>query len=207
VGADSSAGGVGGRRGFGRAAAPLALALAAILVALGGCGGSGHGAETDPEKGSDAELLNGELSRELTILGAYRQGQPLLRGSQRALGRRLLGQEQEYVDALTKAIRGLGGDTEGEAEELDFTQVRDQAAFLALAYELESAALASYIDAAPRLYNAAPRTLDASLAAGHAQHLIVLRQGLGVPLVASIPEAFDGGEVPLPSGNGPDGGG
>jgi Ferritin-like domain len=207
VGPDSSTGGFGRRRGFGRAAATLALALAAILIALGGCGDSGHGAETDPEKGSDAEFLNGELSRELTILGAYRRGQELLHGPQRPLGRRLLGQEQEYVDALTKAIRGLGGDSEAEAEELAFAQVRDQAAFFRLAYELESAALASYIDAAPRLYNAAPRTLDASLAAAHAQHLVVLRQGLGVPPAASIPEAFDGGVVPLPAGNGAAGGG
>ena len=207
MGVDSPAGGFGGRRGFGRAAASLALALAALLIALGGCGDSGHGAETDPEKGSDAEFLNGALSRELTILDAYRRAGPLLHGSQRDVGRRLLGQEQEYVDALTKAIRGLGGDTEAEAEELDFAQVKDQASFLALAYELESAALAAYIDAASRLYNAAPSTLDASLAAGHAQHLVVLRQGLGAPPAASIPEAFDGGVVPLLPGNGPDGGG
>jgi Ferritin-like domain len=207
VGVDSSAGGFGGRRGFGRAAASLALALVAIQIALSGCGDSGHGAETDPEKGSDVEFLNGELSRELTILDVYRHGAPLLRGSQRVVGRRLLAQEQEYVDALTKTIRGLGGDTEAEVEELDFTGVRDQAAFLRLAYELESAALASYVDAATRLYNAAPRTLDTSLATGHAQHLVVLRQALGLPPAASIPEAFDGGEVPLPVGSGPGSGG
>jgi Ferritin-like domain len=207
VGPDSSAGGRGGRRGFGRAATALALALIGILILASGCGDSGHGAETDPEKGSDAAILNEALSRELTMLDAYTRGRPLLRGPQRAVGRQLRAQEQEYADALTKAIRGLGGDTEAEAEELDLGRAKDQSAFLALAYELESAALAFYEEAAPRLYTSAPRTLATSLAAGHAQHLVVVRQGLGASPAASVPEAFDGGEVPPPGGSGPGGGG
>ena len=207
MGPHSSAGGYGRRRGFGRAAAVLAPALIAILIAAGGCGKSGHGAETDPEKGSDAATLNEGLSHELTVLAAYTRGNVMLRGSERAVGRRLRAQEQEYVDALTKAIRGLGGDTEAEAEEPDLTPVKGQAAFLALAYELESAALAFYEDAAPRLYTSAPRTLDAALAAGHAQHLVLLRQGLGASAAESVPEPFDGGEVPPPGGIDPSGGG
>jgi len=67
--------------------------------------------------------------------------------------------------------------------------------------------LAAYVDAAPHLYTSAPRTLAVSLAAGHAQHLVVLRQGLGASLSGSIPEAFDGGQVPPPGTGGPDGGG
>jgi ferritin-like protein len=206
VGPDSSAGGCDRRRGFGRAAAVLALVTATIAVIAGGCGGSGHGAETDPEKGSDAAILNEALSRELTLVDAYTRGRPLLRGSQRSVGRQLRAQEHEYVDGLTKAIRGLGGDTEAEAEEVDFTAVKGQEALLSLLYELESAALSYCVDSAAQLYTAAPRTLDASLVAGHAQHLVVLRQGLGASPVESIPEGFDGGEVP-PPGGGPAGGG
>jgi rubrerythrin len=152
----------------------LAIALAAIAVVASGCGNSGHGAETDPEKGSDAAILNEGLSRELTLVEAYTRGNGLLRGPERALGRRLRAQEQEYVDALTKAIRGLGGDTEAEAEELDFKQVKDHAAFLAVAGELESAALDFYVDQAAQLYTAAPRKLDAWLAAGHGGHVALL---------------------------------
>jgi hypothetical protein len=207
VGADSSAGGFGGRRGFGRAAPHQALALVATLVAAGGCGKGGHGAETDPEKGSDAAILNGALARELTLLGAYTHGGDLLRGPQRAVGRRLRGQEQEYVDALTKGIRGLGGEAEAEAEELDLGGAKGRAGVLGLLYELESVALAAYVEAAPRLNTSAPRTLDVSLAAGHAQHLVALRQALGAGGVAAVPEAFDGGEVPPPPGDGPGGGG
>jgi Ferritin-like domain len=202
VGPDSSAGGCGRRCGFGRAAY---LLLAAVLFAASGCGDSGHGAETDPEKGADAEILNEALARELTLLDTYTRGQQQLPAPERAVGRQLRAAEGEYVDALTKAIRGLGGDTEAEAEELDLGQAKGRAPFLELVYELESAALASYIEAAPRLYTAAPRTLDASLAAGHAQHLVVLRQALGATRAASLPEAFDGGEVPPPDGSDPDG--
>lgn len=204
MGPDSSAGGYGGRRGFGRAAAVLAIGL--FVLGGGGCGGSGHGAETDPEKGSDAEILNEALTRELTLLDAYTRGRPLLQGPQRAVGRRMRAQEQEYADALTKVIRGLGGDTEAEAEELDFARVKGQPAFLALLYELESGGLDFYVDEAAQLYTAAPRTLDAALAAGHAQHLVLVRQGLGASRAASVPEAFDGAEVPPPPANGPDGG-
>lgn len=204
MGSDSSAGGYGRRRGFGRAAAALALLLTAFLVVAAGCGDSGHGAETDPEKGSDAAILNEALARELTLLDSYTRGQAVLQGPERELGRRLRAQEQEYVDALTKAIRGLGGDTEAEADDSGLNG-KDEAAFLAAAYELESAALAFYVEAAPRIYTPAPRTLDTSLAAGHAQHLVVLRQGLGTSVAASIPEGFDGGEVPPPGGGGPAG--
>lgn len=207
MGLDSSAGGNGGRRGFGRAAYLLALAFAALAVVTAGCGESGHGAETDPEKGLDAGALNEALSRELTTLDAYTRGNGLLHGRARLLGRQLRAQEQEYVDALTKAIRGLGGDTEAAAEELDFTQVKDQAAFLTLACELEGGGLAFYEAVAPRLNTPAPRTLDTALAAGHAQHLVVLRQALGASPAASAPEGFDSGAAPPPHGNGPGGGG
>jgi Ferritin-like domain len=207
VGPDSSAGGFGGRRGFGRAAAVFALVLAAVVATTLGCGGRGHGAETDPEKGSDAAILNGALARELTLLGAYTRGRVLLQGPRQALGRQLRAQEQEYVDALTKAIRGLGGDTEAEPEELNLSRAKSRKASLLLLYEQEGAALASYVGAAPHLYSSAPRTLDASLAAGHAQHLVLLRQALGASAAASAPEAFDGGTVPPPGGDGPTGGG
>lgn len=191
---DRLAGGYGRRRGFGRA---VCLFLAVFALAATGCGKSGQGAKTDPEKGSDAELLNAALARELTALDAYTRGLPLLKGSLAAVGREFRAHEQEYANAITKAIRGLGGETEAEREELDFSEVASRADFLALVYELENAALATYLDAAPRLFTEAPRTLAASLAAGHAQHLVVLRQALGAGLAESVPEAFESGEEPL----------
>lgn len=189
------AGGYSRRRGTRRA---VCLLLAFLALAPLGCGKSGQGAETDPEKGSDNELLNAALARELTTLEAYTEGLPLLKEPLRSVGRRFRADEQEYVDAITKAIRGLGGELEAEPEDVDLSGTKTQADLLAMIYELEGAALGAYLDAAPLLYTAAPRTLAASLAAAHAQHLVVLRQGLGADLVEAVPEAFDSGEEPLP---------
>jgi rubrerythrin len=186
----------GARRAPKRAAAAILVATAAIVAVS--CGASGRGAETDSEKAADVELLNAALASELTAVDAYRRGLVLLPDARRPMARLFLAHQREYVDALTKATRGLGGQTDAEPEELDLGAVRSESDFLERAYELESAALALYLDAAPRLFNQAPRALAASLAAGHAQHLVLLRQGLGASLSTAAPEAFDGGQVPLP---------
>lgn len=197
MGTHSSATGLARRRGARRAAALSLAALAASLLALG-CGGGDDGADVNPEKGSDAEILDESLARELTLLDAYTRGRPLLRGPMRPVGRGFRAQQQEYVDAIGKALRGLGARAEARPEALDLSGVDDQAGLLRLAHELESAALAAYVDAAPRLHTDAPRTLAASLAAGHAQHLVLLRQGLGAAPAEAVREGFDGGVVPAP---------
>lgn len=179
MGADPSAGGYDGRRGFGRAAFVSALILVATIVAALGCGPSGHGAETDPEKGSDAAILNRGLARELTLRDAYTRTLPLLRGERAAVVRRLRAEQQEYIDDVTKAIRGLGGDAEAEADELDLAGAAGRVELLELARELEQEALDFYVGEAAHLQTAAPRTLDAWLAAGHAQHLVLVPGGGG----------------------------
>jgi Ferritin-like domain len=185
-----------GRRGICRASL-LFLALLA-LVASAGCGKSGQGAETDPEKGSDAELLNLALARELVLVEAYTDGVRFTHGALRGVTRRFRAYEREYIDAITKAIRGLGGETEAEPSDLDLSEVKGQADFLDLAYRLEGSAVSEYLDEVPQLFTDAPRTLAASLAAGHAQHLVVLRQALGTGWGGAVPEAFESGEEPPP---------
>lgn len=186
---------IGRRRGAVRV---VALFIVAVLAAFAfGCG-NGERA-SDDEKAADVEILNAALARELTIASAYARGERLLRGPYRAVGREFRAQAQEHADALTKAVRGLGGKTDAEQEELDFAGVTDQAAFLTLAYGLENAALAAYLEAAPRLATEAPRTFAASIGASHAQHLVVLRQGLGAGPAESASEAFEPGDLPPPA--------
>ena len=172
------------------------IAIAAVSILLAGCGGGGD--TTDSERAGDAGILNEALARELTQVAAYTQGLPLLHGQTRVLGQRLRSQEQEHVDALVKAIKGLEEETDAEAEEVDFSEVKTEDDFLTLAYELGASALGSYIDAAPTLYTSAPRVLASSLAASEAQHLVILRQALGAGLAESIPRGFDIGEEPPP---------
>lgn len=182
------------RRGFGRAAVFLGL----LALCLTGCGRSGHGAATDSEKASDVGYLNTILGQEMTLIDAYDRALPRLRGSALAVGRLLRGQNQTHVDAVTKAIRGVGGETEAEATELETSPPKTKEEALLLVYEGENAALDEALGANPHLNTMAPRTLAASLAASHAQHLVALRQLFGEDLAESIP-AFETGDIPPPT--------
>jgi hypothetical protein len=183
------------RRGSGRAVVLLLLSLS-LLVA--GCGKSGEGAKTDSEKAAEVEQIDNLLAWSLTTIDAYDRALPLLRGELRAVGRQFRGQAQAHADALTKAIRGLGGETGAEAFELEVPAPRSQSEALLSLYEAENTALAQALEAAPQLEFAAPRTLAAVLAGSNAQHLTVLRQGLGLDLAASVPRPFEDGEEPPP---------
>ena len=180
------------RRGFGRAA----VFLFVLAIVVSGCGRSGHGAATDSEKAADVEVLNSILAQELTTVAAYEEALPLLRGGTLAVAAQLRGQDQAHLDAITKAIRGVGGETEAEAGELESPGPKGREEALLLAYEEENAALGQALDATPHLNTSAPRTLLAALAASHAQHLVALRQLLGGGLAASVPDAFETGDVP-----------
>lgn len=184
------------RRGFGRAV--VLLGAIVLVVAASGCGRSGHGAATDSEKAADVEVLNTLLGQELTTIAAYPLSLAALQGQMRGVAREFQGQDQAHLDAITKAIRGVGGETEAEASEIETPKPRTQDDALLLLYEMENLALGQALDAAPHLQTSAPRALAAALAANHAQHLTILRQGLGVGLAASVPHAFESGDEPPP---------
>jgi hypothetical protein len=183
------------RRGFGRA---VVFLVAILAIAASGCGRPGQGAETDSDKAADVAVLNAILAQELTTVVAYEQGLPLMRGPILAVAGGFRGQDQTHVDALTKAIRGLGGKTEAEAAELEPPAPQNQSGALALAYEEENAALSEAQSGVVHLQFTAPRALASALAASHAQHLAVLRQGLGAGLRGAAPQAFESGEEPPP---------
>lgn len=185
----------GRRRGFGRAVAFLGL----LVLCLAGCGRSGHGAATDPEKASDVGYLNTILGQEMTLIDAYDRALPHLHGSALAVGQQLRGQDQVHVDAVTKAIRGVGGETEAEATELESPSPKTREEALLLVYEEENAALDEALGSNPHLNTMAPRTLTVSLAANHAQHLVALRQLFGEDLAESVPQAFESGDEPAPT--------
>jgi rubrerythrin len=63
---------------------------------------------------------------------------------------------------------------------------------------MTSLQLRHYIDDVAHLNTVAPRSFVTTMAANEAQHLVVFRQLLGADLGESVPEAFDGGEVPPP---------
>lgn len=183
------------RRGLGR----VVVFLGVAALAFAGCGRSGQGASTDSEKAADVEALAAVLSQELTTVDAFARALRPLRGRALTVADQFRGQDQAHVDALTKAIRGVGGETDAEAAEVEAPAPKTRRDALLLLYEVESTSLAKALDAAPHLNTAAPRVLVAALAASHAQHLATLRQLLGADLPASVPGAFETGKVPPPA--------
>lgn len=184
------------RRGVRRVA--VCFITCALAIFASGCGNSGDGSPVDSEKAADAGVLNEALAQELTTIAAYGRAMTLLHGPALALAAEFRGQNQTHLDALTKAIKALGSEVEAEASELEAPGPQSRTEALVLAYEEENAALAKALNAAPSLFTPAPRTLVASLAASHAQHLTVLRQALGARLAEAVPDAFESGYLPPP---------
>lgn len=186
-----------------RGAAPRALALAVLLAAvLAGCGSGGSTTTAVPDKEADAEVLNRVLTRELAAIGAYERVLPLLRGADLALARQLRAQEQEHVDAILKALRGLGAEAEPEDEEIEREGLRSRADALGFLYEVEGVSIDNGLRAISNLTAPWPRSLLGSVVANQAQHLVLLRRALGAAPLASVPEAFENGTAPPPDERG-----
>ena len=137
-------------------------------------------------------------------MDAYSHGLSLPGGADTALLRELRAQAQEHVDALAKALRGLGGKVDnekvdGEREALDYTGVESRHDFLSFAYERESSGVAGDLSEVSKLSTPWPRSLLSSIAANQAQHLVLLRQALGAGGLASVPRRSRAARRPRPA--------
>jgi hypothetical protein len=183
-----------------RRALLLIAAAALAALALASCGGSSSGTTTaETDKAADAEILNNVLARELAAVRACERTFPLLHGPALASAREFCAQEQEHVDAVVKALRGLGEKAAPEEEEIESEGLKTQAKALEFLYEVESVSVAYDLRAISHLTAPWPRSLLGSVAANQAQHLVVLRRALGAGVAESIPEAFEDGTSPPPS--------
>jgi hypothetical protein len=184
--------------GVRRALLVLAVGLAACLLMA--CGGSGPGTTTAaPDKEADTEALNAVLARELAAVRAYDRTLPLLHGQDLGSAREFRASEQEHVDAVVKALRGLGAEAEPADEEIESEELKSAADALAFLYEVESVSVAYGLRAVSHLTAPWPRALLGSIVANQAQHLVVLRRALGADQGESIPRAFEDGTTPAPS--------
>jgi len=171
-----------------------------VLALFGvGCGGGGTTTTAVPDKAGDAEILNNVLAREMAAIRAYERTLPLLRGPVLESAREFRASEQEHVDAVVKALRGLGEAAEPEEEEIESEDLKTQAEALEFLYEVESVSVAGSLRAISNLTAPWPRSLLGSIAANQAQHLVVLRRALGADLAEAIPRAFEDGTTPSPS--------
>jgi len=187
------------RGGAARRALLLPAVAVAAAVSLAACGSGGSTTTAVPDKAGDAEILNNVLTRELAAVRAYERTLPLLRGPALAAAREFRASEQEHVDAIVKALRGLGEKAEPKEEEIESEGLKTQADALDFLYEVESVSVANDLRAISHLTSPWPRSLLGSIAANQAQHLVVLRRLLGAGAEEQIPEAFEDGTTPDPS--------
>jgi hypothetical protein len=175
----------------------LAGALACLLAAaLSACGGGGSSTATDKER--DVKVLNEILGRQLAVVAAYGQVLPKLHGADLAAAQQFRAQEQEHVDATTKTLRGIGGESDPPPEKIEANDLKTRADSLEFLYEMESATIDAELNAVSRLTIDWPRPLIASMAANQAQRLVQLRRRLGASPLETIPLAFETGETPAP---------
>jgi len=191
------------------------LVVAALLAGCGGGGSTtsvtGGGAPsteataqevttpTPPAQQSpDGEILDKVLARQEGAVDAYAAVIPHLAPRFARMASYFRAQEQEHVDAVIKALRGLKAPAETEPEAIDLGEAKTDEERLAFLYEVEGATIDLELSAISKLEAPWPRSLLTSTVADQAQHLTLLRQALGAGPLASVPGPFEDGTAPPP---------
>jgi hypothetical protein len=200
--------------------AALAIVAAAILAGCGGGGGDSTSA-SEAEKAADVQLLDYALAHELTTVDAFTRALPQLSGPNRDAARHFRAQAQEHVDAIVKAVRGLGDTTSApttppcgetrrhpertpkrcttvEPTPFDAPPPRTRAEALAFLYGIENSTIRNHITEIGRLTTTWPRVLLTSIVADEAQQQVLLRRAMGAAPLDAVPEAFEIGDTPPP---------
>jgi rubrerythrin len=174
------------------AGAGLAGGSAALLAACGthkrtAAASRGSDVSTNTTATADVAVLNLALDVENLAVAAYSAGVKLLTGEALKLGQAFLMQETEHVNALSEAIKLLGGTPNPPKPSYDLGKLATQKDFLRLAVRIESSAIAAYIDAIPKFTMPVLRATAAAIVTNEAEHLAVLRGALNRP---PVPAAF-----------------
>ncbi|MDQ3849736.1 MAG: ferritin-like domain-containing protein [Actinomycetota bacterium] len=180
------------RRGLGLGGAVVAASSIPLLLAVRNAFAQGDG---------DGALLESAVGLEQVAVFAYtaavksgRLSSPVAR-----VARRFRDQEQEHADALTRALKDVGGSPPAKptgVEDVDAVvkglgDARTEAAIANFAIALETAAVAAYYDATQKLRDAKLLQTVVQIMANEGQHLVVLRQAVKRD---PVPHAFETGE-------------
>ena len=120
------------------------LAAVILIGLLAGCGDGGSSAKAEgapTQESVDAELLNHVLGRQEAAIVAYGQVIPKLTPRLAHLAAYFRAQEQEHVDAVLKAMRGLKSKAEPSEEEIEVGEPGSDRERLEFLYEVESATI------------------------------------------------------------------
>lgn len=193
-----------------RAIVGAALLVAALTLVIAGCGGGADSGPTSAasvtdasatpssEQAVDGEILNTVVGRQEAAVTAYAHVIPKLAPRLAHMAAYFRAQEQEHVDAVLKAMRGLKSNAEATGETIDVGDLKTDRERLEFLYEIESATIDEELSAISSLESSWPRSLLASTVANQGQHLTLLRQALGAGPLASVPKPFENGTAPPP---------
>jgi hypothetical protein len=176
------------------------LLLLGAAGALAACGGGDDDERTETvseeEAEGDAAVLNILLDLEYTEVAAYDAAARALRGAQRAAARRSARHERAHAEALSGDVRRLGGtpNPARPAREYaaDFPLLPGPTQALEFLLDVESTAVAAYLDALPKVNTPQLRTTVAAALTAEAEHLAVV---LGDLRRAQAPEPFVTGDL------------
>ena len=135
--------------------------------------------------GGDVEILNFALTLEYLETEFYEKATGL-DGDVAKLAKQLAGEEAEHVDALTAAVKQLGG-TPAAKPTFAFPK-GDVKAFLKLAQTLEDTGVSAYNGAAPAIQSKELLATAGTIVQIEARHAAAIRYANGEP---GAPEAFD----------------
>jgi rubrerythrin len=152
------------------------------------------------EAKGDTAILGRAINLEQVAVLAYDTAIAggLLSPALTGVARTLRSHEQQHADTLTTALTDLGGTPPPAPRGLaDVDKVvkglgdaKSQADVVNFAIELETAAVAAYLDAQRELVEAKLLQTGASIMASEGQHLVVLRRAVGKD---PVPAAFETG--------------
>jgi len=141
---------------------------------------------------NDVNVLNSALDLEHQAVAAYTAALKVLRGENLRAARTFRDHERAHVQALSQAIKGLGGKPNQAQRSYRFPRLATEDDALRFAMTLENTAIAAYIDAIPRLNTADLRAEGAAIVGAEAEHLAVLN---GALRQRSAPVAFVTGQA------------
>lgn len=174
----------------------LAGASAAGVVAtvVTGCGShksTPSGTTTTAHvPGPDVSILNHLLDLEHMTIAAYTAGLPLLGGTAHMAGQRFLVQEFAHAGELGGLVRQAGGKAVKPRTSYALGHPDSAEDVLWLLHRLEQTQVGAYVQAIPRLSTPGTRAAVAAILGNDAQHVSVLRLGLGRD---PVPSAFVNG--------------
>lgn len=174
-----------------------AALVGAGALALSGCGREAKAGQKSVKTAkplvqhSDVAILAGLLELERHTIAAYTAGIPLLTRPDARTAKQFLNEELQHAGELLSLIKAAGGGRGPlRAASYDLGHPTDDQDVLALLHRLESAQIASYLDAIPRLQPGPVRAATASILANDAQHISILRLAQGMN---PVPSAFVSG--------------